>query len=469
MKRTCEIRKSRLVLTLACSVGVSALLGCDSASVEKNVNRSAETSKESSDLMFDQERFKMVGKHQIPRLQNPSIEPSIVRQIEDVESRFATVKPEKTADLFGELGMIAHCLESFRAATYCYSQAKANQPDDFRWYCLVGHVHRVQGESGRAIAELTEGLKRISKTQPETMPARLAAMCWLGEIQLTAGQTKSAKAWFDEVLAITPNHAFALYSLGRIAEQEDDLVTAEGYFKRALDIDPRASSIQFSLGTVYRRRGQLELATKLLESSVANRRPYGPYDPLLWAVESSLKSHRRYQFIADQNFKAQQYPQAIEFYRRALAMEATDEAISQTHCNLGSALAKINDVAGAMKHWKIAATMNPTHVETLLNLGAVTMATGQFEKSTELYRAVLTQQPEHRKARLRLAQSLQKLSQYDEALSQFERLSKQDPGNRQAWLGVVETNRQLGRHELAQQIASNHGVADADSDPVANR
>ncbi|OYP30351.1 tetratricopeptide repeat protein [Rhodopirellula sp. MGV] len=458
-----ESKRIQTVASLCLSIGIScSMTGCSPSPVAKT-----EPIEASIEAPFDEHLFKVVGGHRIPRLDDPSIEASIQKQISDLELRFEqiakspdAIRHGKMVECYGEMGMISQCLESFDAAQFCYEQALQHQPDDYRWQFLIGHLHRLEGRPKEAKTAFANALENLQPIDAESLETQLAAMCWLGEIELSTGRTDEAETWFDKVLSIAPNHAFARYSLGRIAEQRDELQTAIEHLQAALKQDPHSGSIQHLLGTAYRRSGQLELAKEMLTSAASNRKPYGPYDPLLWAVESSLHSHRRYQFIADQNFKAQQYDRAIEFYVKALSLGASTEALAQTHCNLGSALIKTGQPAKALEHWKRAATLNPNHVETLLNLAALTTAMKQYDKSIELYRTVLASQPEHRKARLKLAQALQSTEVYAGAMTEYDTLLNIDPGNRQAWLGIVQIHIAEGRQEEARKLAEEHGLSE---------
>ncbi|MCD0458480.1 tetratricopeptide repeat protein [Roseiconus lacunae] len=456
--------------SIACLVTASVMpVGC---APDGTVQQCNDTMSDSSDCpkkakhagislpSFDCNIFKQVGRYVVPRISDPSIESAAREQIAGLEKRFEVIADQDAGDLYGEFGMICQCLEFYDAARFCYQQSETRDAANYRWPFLRGHLERLEGKTSQAKASFKQALKRIDPKSPAVLDAQLAAICWIGELELNEGEPSKAKAWFDKVLAITPNHAFAHYSLGRIAEQQEDFVTAIEHLRQASQLDPSAGSIQYILGMVYRRAGRLQEAESMLQNSVANRKPYAPYDPLLWAVESAVKSHRRYHFIADQNLKAKQYTEAIEFYERALQMQASPQLLAQTHCNLGSAYAKTGNAVAALKHWKLAASLHPEHTETLLNLAAVAGATGAPEKALPLYQTVLKKQPNHRQARQKLAETFVQLKQPANAIAEYERLLNSDTGNRDAWRALLDLYIAEKRFNKARQIAIRYEFPD---------
>ncbi|MCO8121274.1 tetratricopeptide repeat protein [Stieleria sp. TO1_6] len=386
---------------------------------------------------------KFIGTDRLPQVDTAAFETAVADQIIEAERKIETVDPSELGDWFGQLGMMYQCLEVNWAAEECYVSASQASETDFRWPYLLAHLASAEGDHDRANQLLLKSLELLESDDGENHEAKIITRCWLGETAIATGQLDVAVNRFEEVLASDDSRAFAHYSLGRIAEQRDQLETARKHLERADQLQPQVASIEYLLGTVYRKLGQTARAQGLMESSAENRRPFTPADPLLWQVQLSLKSHRRYQFIGDQNFKVGRYQVAAEFYGRALELDAENDALAQTHCNLGSALSKLDKHSDAVQHWKIAAALCPEHTPTLLNLAEFAAVTQQEPKAIEIYRSIIARLPEQRKARRKLADLLLAMGRFDEAETEYQQLLRIDPGNRQSILATIENLQRM--------------------------
>ncbi len=82
------------------------------------------------------------------------------------------------------------------------------------------------------------------------------------------GRTLDALDAFERVLALSPQHAGALYQLGGIAYGAGRLDSAKGFFARAAAADPGSSEAQVALGAVLHLQGDLEAAAAALEAAL---------------------------------------------------------------------------------------------------------------------------------------------------------------------------------------------------------
>jgi len=57
------------------------------------------------------------------------------------------------------------------------------------------------------------------------------------------------------ILASDPNHGFAIFYIGRIAELEDDFETALMHYKRITEIEPRSFFVWSLMGEIYTKLG----------------------------------------------------------------------------------------------------------------------------------------------------------------------------------------------------------------------
>jgi cytochrome c-type biogenesis protein CcmH/NrfG len=105
--------------------------------------------------------------------------------------------------------------------------------------------------------------------------------------------------------------------------------------------------------------------------------------------------------------------------------------------NLGSSLAKLGDVKGAIEQYGEAVRIEPKSGDAHYNLGVLLGRENQHERSIFHLRSALAINPSDADARLMLARQLLKAARRDEALSEFSRVVESDPGNEDALLDQV--------------------------------
>ena len=158
------------------------------------------------------------------------------------------------------------------------------------------------GRSKLAIQILTDALRKSPKD--ETL------LFALGSAYQRQGETDTAIAQMQQVLAVNPDNASAMNFIGyTLAESGKHLDRAEKLIRRALELQPDSGAFMDSLGWVYFHRGQYPQAIGALERAV-ERDP----DPMIL------------EHLGDAYRSSSKKAQAGDVYRRALdALKAAPE------------------------------------------------------------------------------------------------------------------------------------------------
>ncbi|HJQ68142.1 MAG TPA: tetratricopeptide repeat protein [Blastocatellia bacterium] len=141
--------------------------------------------------------------------------------------------------------------------------------------------------------------------------------------KLSAAQALIALQFYDEAeralaqLAGT-RHAAAENALGLIFQGKLDEFQAERAYRRAIEIDPNWAAPQYNLALLYKAKKSTD-AFQLLESAAR-------LDPTNAAILATL---------GDEYFGKEQWPQAADAYRKAVAAKPSDATL---HTKLGHAL-----------------------------------------------------------------------------------------------------------------------------------
>lgn len=172
----------------------------------------------------------------------------------------------------------------------------------------------------------------------------------LAKLELARGQTIAAKQLIDRALALDPDSAGALNTLGLILSRQGNEPAAMEKWRRALEIDPQFAEAHNNLGSSLAALGQVMAARESFQR----------------AVEADS-----------------QFPEA--------------------YTNLGSTYAAQNDIKRAIQEYERALSINPSYVDAHNNLGTMYARLGDYKRAIEYYQTVLKLAPDHPDARRNLA------------------------------------------------------------------
>ena len=122
------------------------------------------------------------------------------------------------------------------------------------------------------------------------------------------------------------------------------------------------------------------------------------------------------------------------------------------HNNLGRALLRLRDPAGAMPHLVNAVRLAPDYPEARNNLGAALAEQGRLDDAMVQFRAALEIAPNMTDARMNLARALLRTSRFEEAVPQYEMLVRVRPANAEFHADLGTARAALGR--LAEAVAA---------------
>ncbi|QNF31315.1 tetratricopeptide repeat protein (plasmid) [Adhaeribacter swui] len=131
---------------------------------------------------------------------------------------------------------------------------------DLKSYSRVSYLREINGDMPGAIEAMQlavdAGFPGLEQTAWVTVT--------LGSLYEKTGDLKSAEAQYNQTLAQSPNYAFALGGLGRLAVKQKDYQTAEKLFTQAAGIIPEFS-FQEELVRLYQQQGRTLKAQATME------------------------------------------------------------------------------------------------------------------------------------------------------------------------------------------------------------
>ena len=133
---------------------------------------------------------------------------------------------------------------SIPACTRIIAQARKEADKQYaEAFANRGKAHMLAGQSGRAIADLDEALRR----EPSHGDARHNR----GVVYFQLGKNEKALADFNEVVRLYPNVAKSVFARGRTYHAMGQIDRAIADFSTTLSIDPRHVDALISRGAVF--------------------------------------------------------------------------------------------------------------------------------------------------------------------------------------------------------------------------
>lgn len=230
----------------------------------------------------------------------------------------------------------------------------------------------------------------------------------LGTAQLSAGHTDNASLTFSILARDYPESPLAHYRLAMTRVAQGDNGAAIREFRRAIELKPKFIDAQAGLAAAHLRQGQVADALAVARTV----REQNPKDPLGYVLE------------ADTLTQAGRHAEAIESYRRALAMAPNPLVAGR----LFKARWKGGDVAGATAEMRAWLAAHPRDVANRLLLADSATKKGLFDLGVEQYQEALKVDPNNLVALNNLA-TLYLRTGHPDSLALAERARRLAPDN----------------------------------------
>jgi tetratricopeptide (TPR) repeat protein len=278
------------------------------------------------------------------------------------------------------------------------------------------------------------------------------------------GRLERAQALYEAVLSEIPDHFDALFALGVLQAQRNNLAVAEGLLRQALRIDGDSEEANFNLAAVLCGLGNAEESLPYFEKTLALNPD--SVDALNNRGVALLRLNRP--------------SEALEDFKKAEVLTPDDPALLN---NLGTCLNEVGDLEGAIacfdrilsvdaKH--VGALVNksdaltklkryaealdcadnalliaPNSIEALNNRGIALRGLGRFEEALSSYARALALKPDYADALNNHGIALQELKRHEEALASYARALALKPDLAGAHNNRGNALRELMRHEEA--------------------
>lgn len=375
--------RSAAGLTAACLI----LIGCDGATQTPADASTRPASTASTATLLE-------VAHPDPAAFKPEVRASLAPALERFMLRSATTQGPALGAAYGKLGLHYQAHQQQEAAATCFINAGELDPDDARWPYHLAVLREETGDFEQALVLYEAALM----LDADNTAARIRA----GLLQIQLGDLETAERALMLALEARADSAASLAGLGDIARERKDMRAAADFYRRALELDPRASQLRYRLGLVYRALGDIDAAKAALAQR--GERIARIRDPLLVQMQAHLNPPQHY--------------------------------IDQAQTALAS-----NDLRRAAQLYSLGLVVEPTHDESLLQLGEVLLAAKRDDAAKRQFSTLIEAHPGNAMGHYYLGLCAVRAGDRVEALRWMEKALQLDPSLQRARTAVERLSR----------------------------
>ncbi|MCH7545669.1 MAG: tetratricopeptide repeat protein [Planctomycetes bacterium] len=374
-----------------------------------------------------------------------------------------------------ELAMAYHANAILDEAAQTYRQASSLDPDNAKWWYLLGRIQKQNGELEAAHASLN----RVLALDESYTPAQVRQGFWL----LEQGLIDEAEASFTRAVALETDNRNGRIGLARIALQRDDSSDALETLVTLRRKHPTDRYIQYLLGMAYRQNGQIDLARAELAVGVGGVMSWSRLDPWTEEMLSFQTSFRADYDLAKKYLTAGKPSEAIPLLRKmtqefpdnlpviiSLAgahsgMNRFEEAVVilqrgleiapdhfALHLNLGSVYQRLNQLEPALKHTNEAIRLHPTLFNSHFQRAQILFMIGRLADAADSLKTTIEYDTKNQPAYSLLVVTLTRLNRFGELEETLKQMINFFPGTPDPHAMLASLYRELGRIEEARAI-----------------
>lgn len=197
----------------------------------------------------------------------------------------------------------------------------------------------------------------------------------LGDLYRQQSRWDEAIESYQQLLKLQPNHLETMGNLGITYKAQNKLEEAIHWYQKILQIEPKSLPAWGNLGNVYQEQKRFDDALFCYQKTLN----LDPNNPMTYNNIGNLYlSHNK---PAD----------AVNYYQQSITLSKKHpetvpaSMLIDTYCNLGNALAGLNQIAHADQAYQLALQLDPTYLTGRWNRSLTLLKGGQWYAGWEHY------------------------------------------------------------------------------------
>jgi tetratricopeptide (TPR) repeat protein len=300
----------------------------------------------------------------------PALEEEEIRQALE-QSRQKVLEAPRSADAWGNFGMILLANLFDREADVCFTEAARLAPADARWPYARGLIS-LQRDPERALTFL----RQAAALAVESWPEHHSDLCLqLAEALLERQETAESERLFRAEWQRRPGNPRAAFGLGMIALARGDQQAAADFLTTARTSPYAKKSATAQLAALARARGDQASADAYAQECAALPNDQAWPDPLLDELIRLQVGHRRRERQVVELEQQNQYAEAAEAWLQQLDEKPTARA----YVGAGINLARLGDYARGLPLLREGVRRDPDSARAQYNLALALFSRAEKE------------------------------------------------------------------------------------------
>ncbi len=264
--------------------------------------------------------------------------------------------------------------------------------------------------------------KQALQQEPQSASTHTHLAACLGHIDRIA----EAMQHLEQAIALQPNYAEAYNSMGNILQKQKHFFEACNAYKKAINLKIDYIDAYINLGTVYLKLNELDEAKHAFERILR----YQPHHPTAHFQLGTLAYQQN-----DLETAAYHYEKLPSHVDALL--------------NLGAVLLKLDKPDVAIEKFKQILLLDPTHFLAHSNLAALYLLREELDNAIHHYGLVLAQQPEDYTAHFNLGVIFMQQRKWETAAYHLQTATQLHPNDADAYVNYATTLMKLKREAEA--------------------
>lgn len=275
-------------------------------------------------------------------------------------------------------------------------------------------------------------LRRIFKSKPATALVLTESQTELQQALTLheTGEFARAQAIYEDILKKQPKHPEALYLLGMLAAQTNNLLSAKKYIGMAIEINPSNTAFHINYGNVLKELNQLDAALASYDQAIALDPDYADAHSNRGTVLCELK----------------QFDAALASYNQAVKLDMNNALF---HFNRGIVLHELKQPNAALTSYNKAIALKPDYAEAYSNRGIVLKELKKPSEALASYDKAIAIRPDYAMAHFNRGVVLQEFNQSEAALASYDKAIALKADYAEAYLGRGAMLHKLGQLDMA--------------------
>ncbi|MBP3367070.1 MAG: tetratricopeptide repeat protein [Treponema sp.] len=341
--------------------------------------------------------------------------------------------PDDPDSLF-VMGMNALDRRDLRSAEQYLQKAAQKDPSNYRNYYQLGRVLAMQKKYDASLS----AFKRAVSLNGNFAPAHYNS----GFVYEQLGKKQEALASYKNACRIDPSHERAYMGAGHVSFENKNYDEAVRFYSSALKINPQRAQTYQELGSCYAELKEYSLAEQNFQKALS------------CPDATDEKNALTYYNLSSVLFSQGKKTDALSYAKMAYDVKEKTSVPVKTNivytCGLLNQDLGNEDEAKAL--YQEALRLDPDHVKSNINLGAVLLSRGECKEAAELLLKAYKAEPDNFEVNNNLGSAYRDAGDFENSVTFYKNALAIEPGNMTVKENLAKSYASAGKFADARSL-----------------